>query len=534
MAQTPIGYRLREGRKAKRLTQTAVAKAVGISVSYLNLIEHDKRPIAGALLNRLAETLDLDADTLSGLEDARLIQNLADLASEPLFRDLPLSEAGAQQIVNREPDWGRAVVRLHNAWRNAGDLIDALSDQLNRNPFVTETSHEILSQITSIRSLSEILEDHAELNKPQRTRFIKLLAQESRKLGNSATTLFQFLSDQEQESRPSTPAAEVDDFLIDHDNHFPAMEDAADALRDDIDPSGRLDAGTLIAYIAKRFGVATQFGEVPPDPDEHPISRRNFSLQATGGPLVLETSLPGSTVRFQLARAIFQLGFGELLARVAAHKNLTTDDARNRARLAMARYGAGALLLPYVPFLQAAEMLRYDIQVLGSRFGVSFEQVCHRLVTLKRAKAKGIPFAFMRADPAGNTSKRFSLTDLRLPRHASACPLWAIYRAFQTPGLIIPQLIELPDERSFLLIARTVSKDAGAFGVPQQINSVMLACNAAFADQIVYGDAFGVGGRHPATRAGISCRLCPRPECPQRAHAQIIPAVRASGRSGTP
>ena len=69
-----------------------------------------------------------------------------------------------------------------------------------------------------------------------------------------------------------------------------------------------------------------------------------------------------------------------------------------------------------------------------------------------------MPFAFMRTDLAGNTSKRFSLPELRLPRHGSACPLWAVYRAFLTPDRITTQLMRLPDDRHFLVMARAITK----------------------------------------------------------------------------
>ena len=192
MVATSVGIRLRDARKKQSLTQSHLAERVGISVSYLNLIEHNKRPIGGALLNRLAHELELDVSSLSGQEDARLIQQLGELSSEPLLQDMSLSEKGAQSVVSREPDWARAMIRLHNAWRSNGELIEALSDQLNRDPYVLETSHEILTQITSVRSVAEILDDHKDLPEPQKARFTSMLAEESEKLGNSARATFPF------------------------------------------------------------------------------------------------------------------------------------------------------------------------------------------------------------------------------------------------------------------------------------------------------------------------------------------------------
>lgn len=524
MATTPIGFRLRTARKKKSLTQTGLAKKVGISVSYLNLIEHDKRVIAGGLLNRIAAELDLDASALSGFEDARLVQHLTDLTAEPLFRDIPLSAKGAQSIVNRDPDWGRAIVRLHNAWRDANDLIEALSDQLHRNPFMAETSHEILTHITSIRSFAEILEEHRDLPRDQHKRFVGLLATESKKLSESATSLFQYMSGRVLESRPATPAAEVDDLIVDNNNYFPELEAAADEIRGKLSRDGAVDERSLCDYLEARHGVGVSFGDLPPEASGgHPVSTPYFAHDRETRALIVKPNLPQPTLRFQLARVAFELEYREMLEQTVADRRLRTDDARDRAFHAMARYGAGALLLPYDSVLNAAEELRYDIEALASRFCASFEQICHRLVTLKKDRAGAIPFAFLRTDPAGNTSKIFSLPDLRLPRHGSACSLWAIYRAFQTPGRVIPQIIRLPDDKEFLLIARTVAKEARLFGVPQQIYSVMLACNAAYSNRLVYGDVLDPSSRVATTEAGISCRLCPRPACAHRAHAPILP-----------
>ena len=189
MVSASIGIRLREARKKLSLTQSKLAQDVGISVSYLNLIEHNKRAIGGALLNRLAHKLDLDVSKLSGQEDARLIQQLGELSSEPLMHDLPLTEKGAQSVVSRDADWARATIRLHNAWRSNSELVEALSDQLNHDPYVLERSHEILTHITSVRSFAEILDDHTDLPESQRTRFTSMLARRKRETRNKRARL---------------------------------------------------------------------------------------------------------------------------------------------------------------------------------------------------------------------------------------------------------------------------------------------------------------------------------------------------------
>jgi predicted transcriptional regulator len=203
---------------------------------------------------------------------------------------------------------------------------------------------------------------------------------------------------------------------------------------------------------------------------------------------------------------------------------LTTPAARRRAHRVLSSYVAGAVLLPYDRFRDAAIDSRYDIDYLSQRFGASFEQVCHRLVTLRRTGAEGIPFGLMRVDAAGFVTKRFPLPDLLLPRHGNACPVWALHAAFQTPGAIVRQLAEFPTGDRFLFLARTVEKSRPAFAMPRRFMSVMLACNALHADRTIYADGLDVASSAPATPVGSNCRLCTRRECAYREEDPIINA----------
>ena len=104
---------------------------------------------------------------------------------------------------------------------------------------------------------------------------------------------------------------------------------------------------------------------------------------------------------------------------------------------------------------------RYDIEILKSRFGVSFEQACHRLTTLRRPGAEGIPFHFIRVDIAGNISKRFSASGIHIARFGAACPRWNVYDAFSTPGMLRIQVSRMPDGGTFFCVARTAGRAAG-------------------------------------------------------------------------
>src|SRR4029077_12528923 len=135
----------------------------------------------------------------------------------------------------------------------------------------------------------------------------------------------------------------------------------------------------------------------------------------------------------------------------------------------------------YQQFLEAAEHLRYDIQLLGHRLRVSVEPVCHSLTTLRRASASGVPFHLIGVDIAGNISKRFSGSGIRFARFSGACPRWDVHAAFLPPGMIRIQLSKMPDGTTYFCIARTVRSDRGGYHVPHTVQAIGMGCEARHA-----------------------------------------------------
>lgn len=519
MASPPIGLRLREIRKKKGITQTELAKTAGISVSYLNLIEHNRRTVGGPLLDRLATLLDVDLEQISTLQDACIVQDLLEMAGDPLFRESQLEADGPQNIVWRHPNWGRGVLKLYHAYLAANEKSEALSERLH-NTVLTDARHRILSLITSIRSFSEILREYSDLSEEQRAHFVSLLAAESETLGGAARSLFDFIHEIDSRAYAQTPANEVNEFIIDFGNYFPELEIAAKDLRKRL---GCDDAGAgrhLEDFLKRVHRVDIRFGQV--SPGTVPGLSARYSFDKTRNVLTIDETLPESSTRFLMAQVLFDCEFHEVLKELVEHRTLTSIDAKNRAYHALARYGAGAVLLPYDAFLAEAEKRRYDVDLLGSKFNVSFEQACHRLVTLRNPSALGLPLAFLRVDPAGNVSKRFNLPNLRMPNHIGACSLWPVFRAFQTPEQIVTRLVSFPNDDKFVFVARTVMKRAVGFASVPRIYSVMIGFDAMHAEKTVYGDGLGPISKQQPVLVGTNCRLCPRDTCQHRAHASTV------------
>ncbi|MFV1853317.1 MAG: helix-turn-helix domain-containing protein [Thalassospira sp.] len=176
--QAPIGHRIRGRRKDIGMTQNALAKTAGISPSYLNLIEHNRRSIGGGLLVRIAEALDIHPHTLSGSEESRLLSDLNEAASDPVFRTTPIESREFPATIAAAPGMISAFLSLYRAYRSGLDEINALSERLSHDPFLTEASHSILTRITSIRTVAEIFDDYDDLSTEQRARFNATLVRE--------------------------------------------------------------------------------------------------------------------------------------------------------------------------------------------------------------------------------------------------------------------------------------------------------------------------------------------------------------------
>ena len=130
---------------------------------------------------------------------------------------------------------------------------------------------------------------------------------------------------------------------------------------------------------------------------DSPHTQRSFN--ANSGILSLASHLASGQRAFQMATQLAFLEYGAEIDRLADEAHMETAKARDLLRIGLANYFAGALILPYGAFLEAAEAERYDIELLARRFSVGFETTCHRLSTLQRPDARGVPFFFIRVGP---------------------------------------------------------------------------------------------------------------------------------------
>jgi predicted transcriptional regulator/DNA-binding XRE family transcriptional regulator len=449
MRKAFMGVRLKRLREERGLTQTALAKALDLSASYLNQLEKNQRPLTVPILLKINAVFGVDVQIFSEDDEARLVSQLRDALSEMgTAEDVALAEL--RELSTSMPAVARSFLALHSRYRAATDRADMLA-----------------------------------------TRF-----------GDAALTA------------PLMPFEEVREFFYARRNHIDVLDRAAERIFTESGGAIGDMSGALARRFERKHGI-----KVTIDRDAHPRAQRRYDPDTRT--IAIAGHLRPGQQAFQLATQLAFIECADVLDELTSGVSFANPETRGLTRIGLANYFAGALILPYGPYLEAAETLRYDVEQLGRRFGVGFETACHRLSTLQRAEAPGVPFFFARVDRAGNMSKRQSATDFHFSRVGGTCPLWNVYEAFANPGCVLVQLAEMPDGRTYLCVARTVSRGQGGYGTPNKTFAVALGCDVRHAERLVYSRGLDLKSREARTPIGVGCKICEREACPQRAFPAI-------------
>ena len=301
-----------------------------------------------------------------------------------------------------------------------------------------------------------------------------------------------------------SPWEEVRDFFHYCDNYIDAVDRAAEHFATAKGQIGNIRVAAIAAL--SNTGITVSIEEMD--------GLRHFDQ--AGGTLRISARATAQTQTFQLLLQLALSQQNDLLEATLDLARFQTEAARDIAKIGLANYFAGAALMPYGAFHAKAQACRHDLEILATHFGASIEQIAHRLSTLQRPGAKGVPFFFVRVDQAGTITKRHSATRLQFARFGGACPLWNVHRAFETPGRFLRQLAETPDGVRYISLARDISKPGGSFGAPVRRYAIGLGCEVAHADALVYADDLDTTRTGQYEPIGISCRICPRKACHQR------------------
>jgi predicted transcriptional regulator len=305
------------------------------------------------------------------------------------------------------------------------------------------------------------------------------------------------------------PYEEVRDFFHFKDNYIHAVDVESEALAERVGQWG-LGEVAFETHLRETFGIVV-FRDA-----EANVMRRYDPVNCR---VSLNPANTSQSRSFQLAYQVATLSLGNLIEEILSQANLRSPEATDVCRVGLGNYAAGALVMPYRRFAAAARAARHDVEKLALQFDVSMEQVCHRLSTLQRPGERGLPFYFVRTDYAGNITKRHSATRLRFARFGGSCPLWNIHEAVGAPDRFLVQLAEMPDGVRYLCVARSVVKRSGAYSIPDRRYVLGFGCEAIHARDLVYADGLDLSAQ-PA-RIGVSCRICERDDCSQRAFPPV-------------
>ncbi|WP_273727781.1 XRE family transcriptional regulator [Brucella gallinifaecis] len=441
------GPRIRRIRNERGLTQTSMADALGISPSYLNLIERNQRPLTVQLLLKLSSVYKLDLDSLQA-ESGTTVAGLKEVFSDPLLTgELP----GDQELVEigeAAPNAANGIVKLYRAYREQQQRLSDLS---------------------------------------------QLLSHEGRDTQLSATHL---------------PLDEVRDVMARRPNHYPRIEEEAESFHGLLKPEGDL-SGVLKEWLRREHGITVRTLPVATMPNWRRRYDRHSQRLFISERLSLFDQLQEIAMEAALIRMQVMIG-----AEIEGLK-LSSSEAKRIARFELARYAAQALMMPYRQFRDTAVRVRYDVDVLRSRFGVSFQQAANRLTTLQRQGNSALPFFLMEIDHAGNRLHMVGAEGFPT-RFGGQCPKLPVYAAFTQTGQVLVEPAELPDGSSFLTVARTLEGPQGAFNERPRRTAILLGCSLDAGAETIYGENCTT-----RTEIGPVCRLCERQGCITRAEPPL-------------
>ena len=447
MQKTFIGPHLRRLRLERGETQGAMARVLGISPSYVNLLENNERSVSVQVMLKLFEAYGVDWREIAEEDGSGALADLRAALQDPVFAETRPDLAQLRAALVHAPDLASAFLRLHRSWQAATDQLLSLNEG-------------------DVRAIS------------------------------------------------ATPEAAVHNVFRRQRNHFRDLEEAAEAFwtqpveRDEIYVA-------LKQRLRDRLGISVRLARV----EDLPGTLRQYDEGRRE--ILLSEALDHTNRTFQLVHMCGLLEQRALLDGLIDRAGIADARGVARLRVELANYFAAAVLMPYDAFLAEARATKYDLDHIATRFGVSFEQACHRATTLQREGAQGVPFFFMRIDKGGNVTKRFNATDFHLAEYGGACPRLDVHTSFRTPGKIVPQFVEMPDKSQYFVFSRTVDRPTWIRHAQDNRLAVAMGCTIDHAGEIGYAEAFSVAGARMVP-IGINCRVCPRANCDQRAHQATI------------
>ena len=145
-----LGGSVRKLRRQRNLSQQKLAEILGISVSYLNLIENNRRNLTGKLLLNIAKEFNIQLSDIEGENDTVLLSDLMEVLSDNIFESNYLKNHDVQDLVSSQPEIARAIIRLYDVYKTSLSNLRSISDSeddnmINLDGDINNISAEIIS-----------------------------------------------------------------------------------------------------------------------------------------------------------------------------------------------------------------------------------------------------------------------------------------------------------------------------------------------------------------------------------------------------
>ena len=375
------------------------------------------------------------------------------------------------------------------------NLMDLLGDDLFENLDIT--NFDVKELINTNASIAKALVKLGDNYKKKNQDIVNKVENISGKLIDSRKNSF--------------PGEVVSDFIQENENYFPKLEDFATNVFQKIQSNNRAGYSSICEYLTNNHSINVK--DVVPD-ENKPFTKQFYPDKKN---FILSDYLSLETKKLFAAAQVAQLEANDIIDEYLKSFSFPTEESKKLSKVALLNYTGAAIIMPYKAFYEECIKQRYDVELLQNTFATSFEQVAHRITCLQNPRMKGIPFHMLRADVAGNISKRFSLSGIEIPRYGGACPRWNIYAAFTMPGKINAAVSKMTNGKKYVCIARTVEKGVGKHGMFKSLLSIGLGCEEKYAKDFVYADSLNLNDKKTETPIGVNCRTCDRMDCQQRA-----------------
>ena len=533
-----IGSKIKSFRQKLGLQAKRLSEQIGISPSYLNLIESGKRKIDGDLLLKICQELrveisDLSSDLNLNLNNSKIA--ITKFSNKNNFKNLNLRigpkirafrrQLGIQaNILSSQLNISPSYLNLIESGKRKidGDLVlkvckelkIELSDLTGKSDLNLENNiSELLSDdlFEELDILGPEVKDLVNTN-PKIAKALIKLGDNFKQKDHDIVNRVENISGKIIDSRKASfPGEVISDFLQENKNFFPKLENFANIIFDKVKQNNRTRYIALCDFLKSEYGIRVK--------DVIPKEGKPFSkiFKIKEKELFLSDYLSLETKKLFAAAQIAQEGASTEIDEYLSTFNFPTNESKKLTRVALLNYCGAAILMPYELFHKECKELKYDLELLQNTFATSFEQVAHRVTCLQDPKLPGIPFHFLRVDVAGNISKRFSLSGIEIPRYGGACPRWNVYSAFSRPGVIQAAVSKMTNGEKYVCIAKTVEKGVGRYGQKKSMLSIGLGCEAKYAKEFVYTENLDLNDKKSELPIGVSCRTCDRLDCSQRA-----------------